>query len=190
MPEQQYPPYNITYPRTLQRWLDVNSQNGPLRRIETFITIPAFDIDVNWLGYSDIVGIFNVASPNNISFTKYQDIVTNTSFALFVMYLDTDGNAVRYKLSGDGVFFFEIADYTGQFLLKNFRFEIWSSGNFNAINNANITLYTSKLGNVDYRYGEDIPLAIPSGLCTSIATAGDNNPTFIVDPVDTFIVAP
>lgn len=40
MPEPLHPPYGITQPRQLQRWLDVNSQNGPLGRTRQFITIP------------------------------------------------------------------------------------------------------------------------------------------------------
>ena len=51
-------------PRTLQRWLDVNPITH-LTRTQGYITLPAFNVNVNWLGYSDIVAAFNFEGPNN-----------------------------------------------------------------------------------------------------------------------------
>lgn len=44
MPEPLHPPYGILQPRTLVRWLDINSQNGPLTRSRYFFTVPAYNI--------------------------------------------------------------------------------------------------------------------------------------------------
>jgi hypothetical protein len=60
----------LLYPRTLQRWLDVNPVTK-LTRTGTYITLPTFNINVNWLGYSDIVASFNFEGPNNFSLTSY-----------------------------------------------------------------------------------------------------------------------
>lgn len=46
MPEPLHPPYNVVQPRQLNRWLDVNSQNGPLTRTRGFISVPFNTIPV------------------------------------------------------------------------------------------------------------------------------------------------
>lgn len=70
MPEPLHPPYAagaITIPRQLNRWLDVNQQNGPLTRARYFILLPAFTVTGTWIGVSDIVAAFNFEATNNFS---------------------------------------------------------------------------------------------------------------------------
>ena len=115
-------------PRTLQRWLDVNPITH-LTRTQGYITLPAFNVDVNWLGYSDIVVAFNFEGPNNFSLTGFDiEPVPMPNYLLCVMWRDSNGNVKRYKLwSGVGeVLYFHIPMYSGQKIAKNFRFEVWS----------------------------------------------------------------
>ena len=56
----------LSCPRTLQRWLDDNPATK-LTKCGTFITLPVFTANVNWLGYSDIVAAFTFEGPNNFS---------------------------------------------------------------------------------------------------------------------------
>ena len=71
MPLQTQPPYLPTarvQPRQLNRWLDINAQNGALRRTQTFISLPTFtQAASSWNGYSDIVVAFNFEGDNNFS---------------------------------------------------------------------------------------------------------------------------
>lgn len=70
MPQPSSPPYAagaITIPRQLNRWLDVNTQNGPLTRARYFIVLPAFTVTGTWIGVSDIVAAFNFEATNNFS---------------------------------------------------------------------------------------------------------------------------
>lgn len=128
------PPLNDTgawqIPRTLQRWLDINPITH-LTRTQAYITLPAFNININWLGFSDIVASFNYEGPNNFSLTGF-DIEPSSApnYLLCIMWVDNKGNVKRYKLwSGVGeVLYFNIPLYTGQKIAKNFRFEIWSAG--------------------------------------------------------------
>ena len=115
-------------PRTLQRWLDVNPITH-LTRTQGYITLPAFNVNVNWLGYSDIVAAFNFEGPNNFSLTGF-DIEPSPipNYLLCIMWRDSSGNVKRYKLwSGVGeVLYFPVPMYKGQKIAKNFRLEIWS----------------------------------------------------------------
>ena len=73
MPEQPHPPYvpgSMFIPRTLNRWLDINPQNGSLTRTQTFITLPAFTIpskDQQVFSYSFLQAAWNFESPNAFS---------------------------------------------------------------------------------------------------------------------------
>ena len=161
MPEQNHPPYNVTQPRQLVRWLDVNSQNGPLGRCQTYITIPAFNVANTWNGYSDIVCAFNYTAPNNFSFAQVAGFVVpeNLPFLLCVSYVDSMDNVVRYTLNSNknAVMFFDTVPYTNQVILKNFRIEVWSC-NATAVMVNPVTLYTSVMQNVDTRLGVDSAL--------------------------------
>jgi hypothetical protein len=115
-------------PRTLQRWLDVNPITH-LTRTQGYITLPAFNVNVNWLGYSDIVAAFNFEGPNNFSLTGFNiEPSPMPNYLLCIMWRDSNGNVKRYKLwSGVGeVLYFPVPIYSGQKIAKNFRFEIWS----------------------------------------------------------------
>ena len=161
MPDTLHPPYNITQPRILDRWLDVNSQNGPLKRCQTFVTIPTFNVASAWNGYSNIVVAFNYQAPNSFSFAQVSGFAAplNLSFLLCVSYVNSNGSVVRYALNSNpnAVMFFDIIPYTNQMILKNFRIEVWSC-NAVAVNNNPITLYTSVKQSVDYRYSNDSAL--------------------------------
>ena len=161
MPEQLHPPYNVTQPRQLVRWLDVNSQNGPLGRCQTYITIPAFNVANTWNGYSDIVCAFNYTAPNNFSFTQVRGFAVplGLPFLLCVSYVDSMDNVVRYALNSNknAVMFFDTVPYTNQMILKNFRIEVWSC-NATAVMVFPVTLYTSVMQNVDTRLGVDLAL--------------------------------
>lgn len=179
MPEPLHPSYAagaLTTPRQLDRWLDVNSQNGPLGRTQTYVTLAAFDIPVTWRGYSDLLGEYHFESPNNISLVGVlNDTPTNPNYTLCVSYVNSDNTVVRYSLwraSGD-VFGFVLTPYTGQMIKKNFRLEIWSTNVSDLTQTTNINIYTSVLGDSDYRYGVDSMLVNSDGLCESQANVSD-----------------
>lgn len=149
----------VTQPRQLQRWLDINPVTQ-LTRTQAYITLPAFSVAVNWMGYSDIVASFNYEGPNNFSLKASTTLPLDPNFVLCIMWKDGVGNVHRYALWLDvgEVFYFNVPIYTGQKIAKNFRFEVWSTNSTPAILSTPIQLYTSVLGNVDYRYGDDFVL--------------------------------
>lgn len=152
-------------PRMLQRWLDINPI-GKLTRTETFITLPSFSVDVTWQGYSDIVASFNFEGPNNFSLTGFNIKPSPTpNYLLCVMWKTISGQVYRYKLwSGVGEAVYEnIPLYSGQKIGKNFRFEIWSTNSTPAVQSTAITIGTSKLGQLDYRWGQDGALVNSDG---------------------------
>jgi hypothetical protein len=162
-------------PRTLQRWLDINPITR-LTRTQAYITLPAFNVNVNWLGFSDIVASFNYEGPNNFSLTGF-NIEPNPSpnYLLCIMWRDSKGNVKRYKLwSGVGeVFYFPCYVYNGQKIAKNFRFEIWSTNNTPAIQTKAIQIYTSLLGKQDYRYGSDFTLVSNDAVCINFSESSN-----------------
>jgi hypothetical protein len=167
------PPLNDTgawqIPRTLQRWLDINPITH-LTRTQAYITLPAFNVNVNWLGYSDIVASFNYEGPNNFSLIGFNIEPSSTpNYLLCIMWKDSKDNVNRYKLwSGVGeILYFNIPVYAGQKIGKNFRLEIWSTNNTPAIQTNNIQVYTSVLGKQDYRWGTDFTLVSTDGLGTN-----------------------
>ena len=176
-----HPPYAsgaLTVPRMLNRWLDVNSQNGPLQRVMTYITLPVFNATVSWNGYSDIVTSFNVEAPNNFSFSGYlSNVPAAPTYALCVSYR-VQGVVTRYLVwdAAGSNFSQIIPPYTGQPLLKNFRFEVWSTSQGNISQTASINFYTSVAGSLDYRYGTDSALAGNDGQVTVFTSAGLNLP--------------
>lgn len=155
----------VTYPRQLQRWLDVNRVTK-LDRISTFITIPAFASNSDFDQVSDVIFAFNVESPNNISLKNWL-VPSSPNYAMCVSY--RVGNVVTRYLLWDAegsALNQQLEQYTGQLLLKNFRFEVWNTAQ-GAISEVNVnTFYTSKLGNVDYRYGTNGPLVASDAVTT------------------------
>lgn len=196
MPLPSSPPYvSVSRPRQLNRWLDINSQNGPLSRTQTFFTMPAFSVDVNWLGYSDIVAAFNFEGPNNFSLRFLQgsiieglpsDIQKNPNYCLCIMWIDsttTPYTVHRYAIwQGVGeVQYLNIPLYTGQLIKKNFRLEVWSvAGQAVASQSEAINFYTSKLGIVDYRHGLDTALVSADTIVTQFSV-GANNAAYPAD---------
>lgn len=170
MADTLHPPYNITQPRLLNRWLDVNPQNGPLGRVRAYFNLTGFNIPVSWGGYSDIVGVYNYTSTNNFSIKNYASLVNDGSYTLCVMYTNSNNTVVRYRLiDGVGAIIYgAIPKYTGQSIKKFFRLEVWSTP-VTANQTAQIQFITSVLGTQDYRFSLDIVLATPSALCTSQA---------------------
>lgn len=129
MPAPSNPPFQAgarTVPRQLQRWLDVNKVNK-LTRTETYFDLPAFSVDNDWLGYSQLVGVFNYTATNNFSLPLDFVVPTNPSYVLCIMWVEDDV-VHRYKLwEGVGeVFYFNPPLYTGQLIKKNFRIEVWN----------------------------------------------------------------
>jgi hypothetical protein len=149
----------LTWPRRLQKWLDVNPDTR-LTRTSTFITLPAFTGNGQpWLGYSDIVTAFNYEGPNNLSLKAISSIPVNPNYVLCVSW--RVGNILKRYLIWDAVGSVMpegITTYTNQKVGKNFRFEVWSTSQGNATETNNINFYTSVLGKVDYRYGTDSQL--------------------------------
>lgn len=154
----------LTYPRTLQRWLDDNPVSK-LTRVSTFINLPVFQqTDSSWNGYTDIVYAYNFEGPNNFSLKPFK-APSNPNYSLCVSWnFAATGQVVRYVLwLGVGATSpLQAPMYSGQPILKNFRLEIWNTGFNNGstpVSNANqIIFYTSKLGGQDYRWAVDYTL--------------------------------
>lgn len=143
---------------------------APVRRVRTYITIPAIDNEHVWDGYSKIVGQFNVACPNNISLLAIASAIpTAPNFVLCVSYVNADHTLVRYRLwEGVGeIFYAQFPLYTGQLIKKNFTLEFWNVDS-NPLVSGPIQFITSVLGNVDNRNHTDYELvAIPvDSFCT------------------------
>lgn len=159
MPEPTYPP-NVSQPRTLNRWLDVNSQNGPLSRTGTYFIIPAFSFaksSIATIPYA--YGIFNCSATKNFTIIELPDL-SACDFMVVIACTDTDGTVRRYKLN-------EIEDletgivipmYVNQKINKIFCIEIWSEETFATLITP-ITVHTSPKNAVDYCYGVDSQLA-------------------------------
>ena len=175
MPLAPIPPYNITQPRVLQRWLDVNSQNGPLQRCQTYLIIPAFSFPVTWNGYSDIVGAFNFHAPNAFSITCVNTNLKKANYVLAISYVNYDRTVVRYVLNkyiGE-VIYFDTIPYVSQPIKRNFRFEVWSTNVSSVTQDSSIKLYTSVMQNVDTRYGVDMPLSSVFNIDTNFSAPID-----------------
>jgi len=174
MSDLQHPPYSpaATYqPRQLNRWLDINAQNGPLGRCQTYIYIPSFGpFTVGWLGYSQVIGIIWYQATNRFSLVSRPGAVYPTlPYNCLVTICCVDpvtGSTDRYKLNpGVGeVLYFECPNYTDQIIEKNFWIEIWDTLSFNQslVQPQSPNFMTSVLQAIDYRWGSDIPLATPS----------------------------
>lgn len=157
MPEQYHPP-NVNQPRVLNRWLDVNSQNGPISRTGTYFTIPAFSITVDTPPISYIVGRFLYNAPNNFSITTIPDL-SNLTCLLVIAFDDFDGTVKRYKLNDyAGISVNDTFEqYTNQRIYKTFYIEVWSDEVL-TVSSAALTFYTSKKNSTDYRFGLDTAL--------------------------------
>lgn len=196
VPDFLHPPFAptaIQQPRTLFRWLDINPLGGPLGRVQTYITIPAVNIQFNWRFISDIVAAFDFSGPNNFSLVGIK-IPSNFPCTLCISY-QINGVVYRYSLfrypvsaivgqsSEYGeIFYGVIIPYVHQTILKNFRIEFWAVGPSLIVSNPTplvtpaITIYTSVLGIVDYRYGQDGQLVSPNPIITSFYSVNTGTP--------------
>lgn len=113
-------------PRQLNRWLDINPVRK-LSRTQTYLTVPVFDIDYAWMGYSTLVAAFNATGDRNFTLPTIT-VPASPNYLLCISWIDSDNNMHRYKLWEDvgEVFFFDVPLYAGQLIKKNFRFEVWS----------------------------------------------------------------
>lgn len=178
MPEPLHPPYNVTQPRQLQRWLDVNSQNGRLTRTRGYVLLPSFNIPSAGRTYSEIVGVYNYAATNNFSIKNYQKFTNNGSYSLCIAYANSDLTVKRYVLV-KGNFDRNLSYppmYNGEMIKKNFRLEIWDGINgANCVQSNAVQMFSTVLGNLDYRYGLDFVLGDSAVLCTSQNTTSAYN---------------
>lgn len=172
MPEQQYPPFSndsgaLVVPRQLNRWLDVNPQGGPLKRCETYITLPTFNVATTFTDASDIVASFNFEAPNNFSLKPFT-APTSPNYMLCISYR-VGATVTRYILwDATGSKLNEGCPlYTGQPILKNFRLEVWNTSQGNVSQTLPITFYTSVKQNIDYRFGTDSALVTSDGTVTA-----------------------
>lgn len=182
MPQQPSPPYvqgATSIPRMLNRWLDINPQNGPLQRTQAFIVLPAFvGVNESWLGSSDIVWSQNFEAPNNFSITNLSGIVQGApNYTLAISYIKS-GVITRYILwHGAGDNLGQVYPlYTNQPILKNFRFEVWSTSQGQARQSSAITFYTTVRGSLDYRYGLDNALVNGDTPCTNFENINTATP--------------
>lgn len=182
MPIPTSPPYApaaTTSPRQLNKWLDVNAQNGPLTRTRTYLIVPAFSVAANWRGYSSIVGEFTHSAPNNFSLqVNPASYYRYPHYTLCVSYI-ADGVVYRYRLftSYDSLFYFDIPQYNGEMIGAEFKFEIWSAATVTITQVNPITIYTSVMNAIDYRYGDDTLLVANNGLCTGEQSEVDGSAT-------------
>ncbi len=107
MPEFAHPPYvpgSLLQWRTLNRWLDINAQNGPLGRTQTYIILPPFNVNTVWPGYDNLVLAFNFECPNNFSFTMVTNdngTITLFGFASIDTVLGTETGGILGTETGD-----------------------------------------------------------------------------------------
>lgn len=167
----------ITFPRQLQKWLDCNPITA-LTRTQAFITLPSFNVSgfIEWFGVSDIVASFNFEGPNNFSLAGLSQLPVNPNYFLCISWRDNNGNIYRYALwqNVGEVILFDIPLYNNQIIMKNFRFEVWSTSNSNGTvsQTTPIQIYTSKLGGVDYRWGTDFILVNADPISTLFNVSG------------------
>lgn len=168
-----------TFPRQLQKWLDVNAVSK-LTRINSFITLPAFTQSSNtWNGYSDIVYAFNFEGPNNFSLTGITgDVPSNPNYTLCISYrIGTKVTRYLLWLGAGSVMNQDLIQYTDQRILKNFRLEIWNTSQGVASQSNAIQFYTSVLGPRDYRWAVDFTLVSADSPCTNFKDSLSNFPS-------------
>ena len=200
MPDFPHPPYNVTQPRVLQRWLDINAQNGALGRTRGFITIPPLTIPNKELFppyIPDKLFQLNYQVSNNFSLIMSLALREFIEFfeknmCLFIVNIGIDGavdmfgnNIVtRFRLSENSLPEINAPIYTGQVIHgKHFQIEFWDRHVFDSseIVYTGTTLPTSVRGNIDYRYGVDYAIEIVSTGKVVLADFQNTNPNVIPD---------
>ena len=171
MPEQYHPP-NVNQPRVLNRWLDVNAQNGPISRTGTYLIVPAFTFTKEpYALCAYAYGMFTCVAAKNFSFINLPDL-SDYDFLLVVSFVDADLTIKRYKLNDIDIDIgVDILPYTNQRIAKSFCIEIWSDQSA-AILASSLTLQTSPKNAVDYRFGLDSSIATVTEKTDIFAVAG------------------
>lgn len=117
--EPLHPPYGVVQPRQLVRWLDVNSQNGPLDRSRYDIVIPQYNINVaftnllisaNWSGpVTDPHGLqFAIGVVNPLTPQWFYRFRKTTATALWGA-IGPDNLLWTLETNQDGIFEFTVA---------------------------------------------------------------------------------
>lgn len=129
-------------------WVNQWSEVRPVTLIgkrRAYFEIPAFDIDdVEDLGTSFIVGVFNYVAVRNLTLRNLPELPEDVNYIPCIKYRLDDGTVYRYKLwevEGDEVYY---PVYNGELILKNFQIEIWVLPSETSVNNdAAITINNS-----------------------------------------------
>ena len=87
-----------------------------------------------------------------------------------ISWIVSPGVVNRYSLnpSVGGIIFFDLPAYTNQRINKQFNLEIWSIDGSQPANPTAFDIFTSVLGNEDYRWGIDYQLDTLAGINQSI----------------------
>lgn len=181
--EPLHPPYGVTQPRTLVRWDDVNSQNGPLTRVRGFIVIPAFSAGNNYTNpiqpsIARRVAQINYTVISNkpfsiVDLTPFTGQTVNVGWTITIAWATAnqpENIVTRYILFSNGSLDFNVVGalatfpwYTGQPIPSVFCIEIWDMGvgvyANGIVTPQSINIFTSILGNSDYRYAVDFNVA-------------------------------
>ena len=96
-------------------------------KLQTYLQLPAFSIDVTWRGASEIVKKFNFDLDKNISLIHFlAEAPSNPNYVACVSWKPTTETIVRYKLWQDVGEILYVPLYSGQTIKKNFAIEIWN----------------------------------------------------------------
>jgi len=187
MPEQSYPPFQsdtgaVIQPRQLNRWIDVSPQGGALKRTMSYLTVPLFSVSNTWLGYSQIIGAFNIEAPNNFNLKSFE-APTDPNYMLCISWINADYTVSRYALwkNVGEVIYFDCPLYDGEVVKKNFRFEIWNTNDTPIEQTTALNFFTSVRGAFDYMWSNDYVLEDSGTIITSF---GDNEITEPILPND------
>lgn len=163
----------LPWPRTLQKWLDVNPISA-LTRTQGYFILPSFFVNINWLGYSDIVAAFNFEGTSAFSLSGLSQIPVNPNYLLCISWVDGNNDIFRYAIwqNVGEIVMFDIPLYTGQVIQKNFRLEVWSTSNSpneTVFQNTPVQFYTGVLGKQDYRFAQDFSIATADPIVTNFS---------------------
>lgn len=138
-----YAPSQVrTYPRW-QTW----SRARSIHKLHGKVTIPAFSLEGIQLYYpSRLIAQFNYSVPKTFTFVK-NPVILKIAGYLVCLKFRVGTTVYRYKMNpGQGEYLYA-PNYTGQAVLPNFSFEIWSP-----------SLYSIESGTLDLETGGHIEL--------------------------------
>jgi len=117
----------------------------PITKLRTYVQLPAFDVAVDWLGYSELVYQYNFSASQSFYLKNRPAKPLGVNYLLCIKYRVGE-TVYRYKLWGDvgEVEMDEVPLYTNQLILPNFVLEIWSTEDqTDAVQETAINLITS-----------------------------------------------